>query len=102
MHSYIWQKGVSGNYNRSQPATHTHTIVHCGTELPVVDHPCPPLVVLPQHSSLLLFRQGHTKVGVEAALELGVCKSRERERQEAMHVCQLCAQCNHNFGRQRK
>ena len=54
--------------------THAHTIVHRGTELLVVDHPCPPLVVLPQHSSLLLLRQGHTKVGVEAALELGACK----------------------------
>ena len=63
----------------SQSHTHTHTIVHCGTKLPVVDHPCPPLVVLPQHSSLLLFRQGHTKVGVEAALEMGACKWRERE-----------------------
>ena len=40
-------KWVSGNYNRSQ--------------------------ALLQH----LFRQGDTKVGVEAALELGVCKWRE-------------------------
>ena len=54
--------------------THTHTVVDCGTELPVVDHPCPLRVILPQHSPLLIFWQGHTKVGVEAALELGACK----------------------------
>ena len=69
--------------------THTHTIVHLGTELPVIDHPCPSLVVLPQHSSLLLFRQGHIKVTPkwelhEAALELGACKWRERGRPVSM------------------
>ena len=57
LHSHQWDLGREGGR---------------GTELPVVDHACPPLVVLPQLSSLLLFRQGHTKVGVEAALEHAV------------------------------